>query len=82
MNDQRTGVSYGPREVALANEILRSVVGSGVHGVAIPGTDDHDEMGVFVEPRAHVYGVRPALDQHVCRPGRRGSAAGRGTPTW
>lgn len=67
MNDQRTGVSYGPREVALANEILRSVVGSGVHGVAIPGTDDHDEMGVFVEPRAHVYGVRPALDQHVWR---------------
>lgn len=41
---------YGYRAVALDGEILRTVVGSGVHGIAIPGTDDHDEMGVFIEP--------------------------------
>lgn len=40
----------GDREAALGGEILRTVVGSGVHGIAIAGTDDHDEMGVFVEP--------------------------------
>src|SRR5512142_1216582 len=34
----------------MAGEILRTVVGSGVHGIAIAGTDDHDEMGVYVEP--------------------------------
>ncbi len=41
---------YGNRDVAMSGEILRTVVGSGVHGIAIEGTDDHDEMGVFVEP--------------------------------
>jgi hypothetical protein len=65
--DQDQGVNYGPRDIALANEILRSIVGSGVHGIAVQGTDDHDEMGVFVEPRDHVYGAKPALDQHVWR---------------
>jgi len=29
--------------------ILRGEVGSGAHGVAIPGTDDRDEMGVVIE---------------------------------
>lgn len=43
-------LEYGDRAVALSNEILRSVVGSGVHGIAIAGTDDHDEMGVYIEP--------------------------------
>ena len=41
---------HGDRDVAMAGEILRTVVGSGVHGIAIAGTDDHDEMGVYVEP--------------------------------
>lgn len=42
-------VEYGNREF-LEGEILRTVVGSGVHGIAIEGTDDHDEMGVYIEP--------------------------------
>jgi uncharacterized protein len=51
--------------VALAGEILRTVVGSGVHGIAIAGTDDHDEMGVYVEPPTRVIGLRPAAEHYV-----------------
>ena len=35
-------LEYGDPAVALPNEILRTVVGSGVHGIAIEGTDDHE----------------------------------------
>jgi len=45
------------RDTALANEILRGVVGSTAHGTAIDGQDDRDEMGVFVEPPENV--LRP-----------------------
>ncbi len=38
--------------------ILRVLVGSGVHGTAIEGTDDHDEMGICVEPRTTVIGLK------------------------
>lgn len=47
------------REIALNNEILRGVVGSGCHGTAIDGQDDRDEMGVFVEPPSAVCGLSP-----------------------
>lgn len=33
-------------------------VGSGAHGLAIAGTDDHDEMGIYVEDRELVIGLR------------------------
>lgn len=54
---QQPNVSYGDEETAMRNEILRTVVGSGVHGIAIEGTDDHDEMGVFIEPMEYVVGL-------------------------
>ncbi len=47
------------REIALANEILRGVVGSTALGTAVEGTDDRDEMGVFIEPREFVMGLVP-----------------------
>lgn len=50
------GLEYGDRDVALRGEILRTVVGSGVHGIAIEGTDDHDELGIFIEPEEWVLG--------------------------
>jgi uncharacterized protein len=59
-------------------EILRTVVGSGVHGIAIEGTDDHDEMGVFVEPPEHVIGLSGALDHHVWRTKAEGVRSGPG----
>ena len=60
-------VEYGNPTVALPNEILRSVVGSGVHGIAIEGTDDHDEMGVYIEPPEWVLGVERHRQDYIWR---------------
>jgi hypothetical protein len=38
------------RRVAEDGCILRTLVGSIVHGLSNPGTDDRDEMGVCIEP--------------------------------
>jgi hypothetical protein len=54
------------RELALANEILRGVVGSTSHGTAIEGQDDRDEMAVFVEPPENVCGLNPC-DHYIYR---------------
>jgi hypothetical protein len=69
---------YGDRAIALSGEILRTVVGSGVHGIAIAGTDDHDEMGVFVEPATHVVGLHGPLDHYVFRTQPEGARSGHG----
>jgi hypothetical protein len=73
-----THTEYGDRKAALAGEILRTVVGSGVHGIAIEGTDDHDEMGVFVEPPEHVVGLHPAAEHYVFRSQPEGARSGPG----
>lgn len=44
----------GDAEMALANEILRSTVGSEVHGLNLPGSD-RDEMGIYIEPPEAVF---------------------------
>jgi predicted nucleotidyltransferase len=69
---------HGPRAIAHEGEILRSVVGSGVHGIAIAGTDDHDEMGVFIEPAEHVIGVHNPIDHYVYRTQPEGARSGPG----
>ncbi len=69
---------YGDRDLALSGEILRTVVGSGVHGIAIEGTDDHDEMGVFVEPPQHVVGIGMPFDHYVFRTQPEGARSGPG----
>jgi len=69
---------HGQRDVALVGEILRTVVGSGVHGIAIAGTDDHDEMGVFVEPPEHVVGLRRPAEHYVFRTQPEGVRSGPG----
>ncbi|GAB3156296.1 hypothetical protein GCM10027258_62500 [Amycolatopsis stemonae] len=58
----------GPEAAAIAEKhtILRTQVGSGVHGLAIAGTDDRDEMGMCVEPREYVIGMR-RFDQYMYR---------------
>jgi hypothetical protein len=33
-------------------------VGSGAHGLAIEGTNDHDEMGILCEPKSYVIGLQ------------------------
>jgi predicted nucleotidyltransferase len=46
--------------------ILRAVVGSTIHGLALEGTDDHDEMGVCIEPLELVVGLQH-FEQYVYR---------------
>ena len=45
------------RVIAENGLILKVLVGSGVHGTAIEGTDDTDYMGICIEPPRHVIGV-------------------------
>lgn len=71
-------VEYGDRDVALPNEILRSVVGSGVHGIAIAGTDDHDEMGIYIEPPEYVLAVEIHRQDYVWRTQPEGVRSGAG----
>jgi hypothetical protein len=68
---------YGdPR--ALDSEILRSVVGSGVLGIAIEGTDDHDEMGIYIEPVNDVLGIRKVRGDYIWRTQPEGARSGHG----
>lgn len=75
---EQPNVEYGDRGVALPNEILRSVVGSGVHGIAIEGTDDHDEMGVYIEPPEWVLGVERHREDYIWRTQPEGVRSGHG----
>jgi uncharacterized protein len=45
------------RAIAEAGMILRVQVGSGVHGTAVSGQDDRDEMGLCLEPPQFVTGL-------------------------
>jgi predicted nucleotidyltransferase len=65
------------REIAEGGCILRSVVGSTVHGLSNPGTDDRDEMGVCIEPKEYVLGLRP-FEHWVHRTQPEGTASGPG----
>jgi predicted nucleotidyltransferase len=47
--------------------ILRGVVGSTAHGLALPGTDDRDEMGVCVESSFTVFDVERHYEQTIHR---------------
>ena len=45
------------RQIAEQGLILRTQVGSGVHGTSISGQDDRDEMGICLEPPEFVTGL-------------------------
>jgi len=53
-------VNYGPGDLAYHGEIVRAVVGSKLHGLAVGGQDDTDEMGVYIPGAAHVLGLSEA----------------------
>src|SRR5919112_6755770 len=65
------------RRIAEDGCIIRSLVGSTVHGLSNPGTDDRDEMGVCVEPREYVLGLRP-FEHFVYRTQPEGHPSGPG----
>jgi predicted nucleotidyltransferase len=75
--DAQTSVNMDARDTALANEILRGVVGSTAHGTAIDGQDDRDEMGVFVELPENVCGLTPC-EHYIYRDKPEGVRSGPG----
>jgi hypothetical protein len=54
------------KTIAEIGTILRGEVGSGVHGITLPGTDDRDEMGVCIEPPEYVIGLLH-FEQYIYR---------------
>jgi predicted nucleotidyltransferase len=77
-------LEYGPQTNGLDRagyqviEILRTVVGSGLHGIAIDGQDDRDEMGIFIEPPEVVLGLAPTHDHDEKRTQPQGVRSGPG----
>ncbi len=65
------------REIAEGGTILRAPVGSTLHGLHNPGTDDRDEMGVCVEPPDYVLGLRE-FEHFVYRTQPEGVQSGPG----
>ncbi|UTI63892.1 nucleotidyltransferase domain-containing protein [Paraconexibacter antarcticus] len=64
-------------QVARDHCVLRGLVGSTVHGLSNPGTDDRDEMGVCVEPREYLLGLR-RFEHCVARTQPEGVPSGPG----
>ena len=69
---------YGDGEYVRANEILRCLVGSGLHGTAVGGTDDRDEMGIYVESPTSIFGYVNDRDNYVFRTVGEGERSGPG----
>ncbi len=65
------------RRVAERGMVLRVLVGSGVHGTAVDGQDDRDEMGICVEPPEFVIGLR-RFEQYIFRTQPEGGRSGPG----
>ena len=64
--------------IGKANEVFRCTVGSQVHGLDLDGTDDHDEMGIFIEPPTLVLGIPDGYDHEVQRTQPEGVRSGPG----
>jgi len=75
---QPGNVDLGDRDIAPRGEILRTEVGSGVHGMAIAGTDDHDEMGVYIEAPEQVLALAPRPQHWIWRTQPMGARSGPG----
>lgn len=65
------------RIIAEHGTILRCQVGSGVHGIAIAGYDDRDELGICIEPPEYVVGLQQ-FEQYIYRTQPEGCRSGYG----
>lgn len=54
--DRSWATVEGDGLVAMTSEVLRCLVGSTAHGLNVQGSDDRDEMGVYVQPPSVVIG--------------------------
>ncbi|MCE5290251.1 MAG: nucleotidyltransferase domain-containing protein [Nocardiaceae bacterium] len=67
------------REIADDNTVLRTQVGSGLHGVTVKEADDRDEMGIAIEPPEVALGRNPkAFEQYEYRSQPVGVRSGPG----
>ena len=65
------------RAIALDGLVLRTTVGSVVHGLSNPGTDDRDELGVCIEPPEYLLGFQ-RFEHFVYRTQPEGHPSGPG----
>jgi len=65
------------RRIAEQGLILQCLVGSGLHGTAVEGQDDRDEMGICVEPPDYVIGLE-SFEQYIFRTQPDGARSGPG----
>ena len=65
------------RAIALDGLVLRTTVGSVVHGLSNPGTDDRDELGVSIEPPEYLLGFQ-RFEHFVYRTQPEGHPSGPG----
>ena len=63
--------------IAERGTVLQCQVGSGVHGTAIEGQDDRDEMGICIEPPDYVIGLK-RFEQYIFRTQPEGARSGPG----
>jgi hypothetical protein len=78
VNHESNHTEHGDGAIARGGEILRTDVGSQVHGLALDGTADRDEMGVFIEPPECVIGLAGPMDHYVWRSQPEGRRSGHG----
>lgn len=64
-------------EIVRNGALLVAQVGSVAHGIALSGTDDKDYMGVCIEPKEYVIGLKH-FEQHVYRTQPEGVRSGAG----
>jgi hypothetical protein len=76
--DHRPGLDDSVDHFAIRTTVLRTQVGSGVHGVTLAGTDDRDEMGVCIEPIEQVIRVGKPFEQFTHRTQPEGVRSGPG----
>lgn len=60
-----------------AKVILKGFAGSTIHGVSVKDQDDRDELGICIEPREYVIGLRH-FETHVWRTQPEGVKSGPG----
>jgi hypothetical protein len=65
------------QRIAENGTIFRCIVGSTVHGISVKAQDDRDEMGICIEPREYVIGLR-RFEQYITRTQPEGVRSGPG----
>jgi uncharacterized protein len=65
------------QRLRIGSRSCEPLVGSGLHGTAVEGQDDRDEMGMCLEPPKYVIGLRK-FEQYIFRAQPEGARSGPG----